>query len=272
MSSIIKLSILNRSSKKFMHFSTLGRADLHMHTTVSDGLSTAKALLAHVEQQKQLDVIAITDHDRLDASLWAYAHRDRYSFDIVPGVEVTTIGGHVLALWVTEPIPMRMSLAETVSAIHEQGGVAVLAHPFHVHMPEIARSAQRYFRQPQLLVAWGFDGLEVHNAGVLTPGSNWLARRFAAKLGLTALGNSDAHTLGAIGSGQTRFVGRTAEDLRQAITDRATRAEGTPWHLREYYLYTRDLIERRGKRLPADVLDELDSEDLGLALDLELTH
>jgi hypothetical protein len=44
----------------------------------------------------------------------------------VPGVEVTSADGHVLARWVTEPIPKQRSLAETAAAIHEQNGFAVL--------------------------------------------------------------------------------------------------------------------------------------------------
>ena len=70
-----------------MTHSPTGRADLHIHTTVSDGLHTPRQLLEHVARLGTLDVIAITDHDRLEGSLWAYARRDRYPFDIIPGVE-----------------------------------------------------------------------------------------------------------------------------------------------------------------------------------------
>jgi predicted metal-dependent phosphoesterase TrpH len=47
-----------------------GRADLHMHTTASDGLMTVRALLDGIARRGNLDVIAITDHT-LDAGLWA---------------------------------------------------------------------------------------------------------------------------------------------------------------------------------------------------------
>ena len=106
-----------------------GRADIHMHTNASDGLPTAKEVLDNVAKRGHLDVMAITDHDVLDASLWAYEQRSKYTFDIIPGVEVTARGGHVLGLWVTKPIPIQLSIIETVDAIHEQGGVAILAHP-----------------------------------------------------------------------------------------------------------------------------------------------
>ncbi len=214
---------------------TLGRADLHMHTNASDGLSSAKELLDFVARRGDLDVIAITDHDELDASLWAYEQRHRYPFDIIPGIEVTSREGHVLGLWVTQPIPMWMSLAETAEAIHEQGGLATLAHPFHLHACVGVGNAWRYLRSPQVLLQSGIDALEIHNAGVATPGSNWLARRLGRRLGIPVTGSSDAHALNSIGSGQTRFPGHTAEELRHALAEGHTLAEGTAWPLTDYW-------------------------------------
>ena len=85
-----------------------GRADIHMHTTASDGFSSVEAVLDHIAELGTLDVIAITDHDVLDSSLWAYNHRAQYPFEIIPGVEVSSADGHVLGLWVTQPIDKGM--------------------------------------------------------------------------------------------------------------------------------------------------------------------
>lgn len=210
-----------------------GRADLHIHTTVSDGTGTVQETLDHIARMGTLDVIAITDHDRLDASLWAYQHRQRYPFAIVPGVEVTSADGHVLALWVTAPIPTGLSLQETVHAIHEQDGIAVLAHPFE---PLIApHTILRYLTRPQVLSESGIDAVEVHNAGAFTPGGNWLARRVVERAGLPMLGSSDAHMPTLVGTGITRFQGRTAADLRASIRAGQTAAEGTRWAITDYW-------------------------------------
>ena len=219
----------------------MGRADIHMHTTASDGLAPVDQVLDRITTRGTLDVIAITDHDTLEASLWAYERRGGYVFDIIPGVEVSRAEGHVLALWVTEPIPMGLSLQETAAAVHDQGGVAILAHPFHLQLSDVYRNLPRYWRHPEYLVRTGIDGLETFNAGVVVPGSNWLSRRFARQVELATVGGSDAHSPGAIGSGTTRFPGKNGDDLRTAIHQRQTIAQGHPWPLRDYWQVIRAL-------------------------------
>ena len=220
-----------------------GRADLHMHTTASDGIAPACAMLDEVARRGDLDVIAITDHDVLDASLWACEQQQHYDFDIIPGVEVTSADGHILALWVTQPIPKRLSLRETAAAIHEQGGIAVLAHPFE---PTIApQTLWRYFRQPEVLMESAIDAVELINAGAFTPGNNWMAQRVFKRMPIPAIGGSDAHMPASIGTGITRFRGRTADDLRQALAAGQTAAEGTSWPLTVYLKLSIASIRRK---------------------------
>ena len=218
----------------------MGYADIHMHTTASDGFATVKEVLNHITRMGTLDVIAITDHDVMDSSLWAYEHRHDYPFDIIPGVEVSSAEGHVLALWVTHPIARGQSLKDTVSAIHKQGGMAILAHPFElVVCPD---ACYRYLRNPEIVREAGLDAIEVHNAGAVTPGNNILARRLAAKLKMPIVGNSDGHSLAAIGRGTTRFVGHTADDFRSALTRRATLVQGISWPVADYVALFPNLI------------------------------
>lgn len=209
-----------------------GRADIHMHTNASDGIPTAKQILESVANRGHLDVIAITDHDVLDSSLWAYEQRSKYAFDIIPGVEVTARGGHVLGLWVTKPIRQALSIPETVAAIHEQNGVAILAHPgeFLINGGQV----MRYLHNPEVLLSWNLDAIEVFNAGTMTPGNNVLAKRITRGLDIPLVGNSDAHTLNAIGRGMTRFKGRSAADFRNAIAQHEVAAEGIRWQITDY--------------------------------------
>jgi predicted metal-dependent phosphoesterase TrpH len=80
----------------------LGRADLHIHTLASDGTSSVAEILDFVDSQTELDVIGIADHERIDAALAAreMARERGCRFEVVVGEEVTTRGGHLLALFI----------------------------------------------------------------------------------------------------------------------------------------------------------------------------
>lgn len=226
-----------------------GRADLHMHTTASDGVASIRTLLDFIARRRpHLNVIAITDHDTLDAAFWALEHQAQYAFDIVPGIEVSSRAGHILALWVTTPIPAHLDLNETVAAIHEAGGLAILAHPLHIEMDVVRLNARRFWRDPMGLKQAGLDAIEVHNAAVGIPGTNHMARILACRAGLPMTGSSDAHTPGAVGSGVTCFPGSTSAELRRAISAQQIAAEGSVWHIREYIAYLRHEQQRKAMR------------------------
>ena len=56
--------------------------------------------------------------------------RDRgLRVEVVVGEEVTTLGGHLLALFVDRQIRPYRSLRATIAAVHEAGGLAIPAHP-----------------------------------------------------------------------------------------------------------------------------------------------
>src|SRR3989442_9193353 len=206
----------------------LGRADLHIHTLASDGTSGIVDILAFVENETDLDVIAITDHERIDAAQAAreIARSDGLRFDVVVGEEVTTRGGHLLALYIEEPIRPLRSLRWTIAAIHDQGGLAIPAHPL-VPYPLCAQGwvLRRLLEDSDTRVRP--DAIEAFNPTTL--GRPWHARgvRFAAEHGLTTVGNSDAHEATAIGTGWSTFAGRTAEDLRVAIVEGGTHHHGS---------------------------------------------
>src|SRR5690606_31816166 len=109
-----------------------GRADLQVHTSYGDGMADARTIFDRIERLGLLDVVAVTDHDDVGGALKAREGlaTGAYHFEFVPGIEVTTRSGHLLALWVDEPVASFRSLEATVEAIHRAGGVAVIPHPF----------------------------------------------------------------------------------------------------------------------------------------------
>lgn len=205
-----------------------GRADLHIHTTASDGTAPVTAILDHVVERGDLDVIAITDHERIDAAVAAQAiARDRgLPLEVIVGEEVTTLGGHLLALDIDRRIRPYRSLRSTILAVHEAGGLAIPAHPL-VPYPLCAQGwvLRRLLDDPD--EGAHPDAIEAFNPTAL--GRPWHRRvvAFAERHGLSTVGDSDAHALDAIGIGWTSFPGRTTADLRQAIADGTSRHHGS---------------------------------------------
>jgi len=193
-----------------------GRADLHMHTTASDGWPTPQELVDHAARRASLSVIAVTDHDTIEGALRAREHAaKRARLNVIVGEEVSSRDGHIVALYLERRIRPGMSAAATVHAIHDQGGLAIAVHPFW-RTERVARSG-RVHGVGWLAAELDFDGIEVENA---TPGFyvfNQLAHRLNLGLGAAELGSSDAHILDAVGRAYTEFPGKTPEALRAAI-------------------------------------------------------
>jgi len=206
----------------------LGRADLHIHTLASDGTAGIVEILDHVERSTDLDVIAITDHERIDAALAARAiSRDRgLRAQVVVGEEVTTRGGHLLGLFLTERVKPLQSLRSTIAAIHDQGGLAIPAHPL-VPYPLCAQGwvLRRLIADPD--PRFRPDALEAFNPTTLGRPMHGRVVRFAAEQGLPTVGNSDAHAAAAIGTGWTTFPGHDPDDLRRAIVEGRTHHHGS---------------------------------------------
>ena len=102
-------------------------ADLHVHTTYSkDSLITPKDLVYYAKK-RGLNAVAVTDHNQLEG---AHKIAKETDFLIIPGMEVSSADGHIVALNVQELIPRGLSAPETVERIHKAGGVAIACHPY----------------------------------------------------------------------------------------------------------------------------------------------
>lgn len=250
--------------------SRLGRADLHIHTLASDGTAGVPAILEHVEAKTDLSVIGIADHERIDAALAArtMARDLGLRVEVVVGEEVTTLGGHLLALWIEKPVRPFRSLRSTIAEIHDLGGLAIPAHPL-VPYPLCAQGwVIRRLLDDE--ARYHPDGLETFNPTTL--GRPWHGRvvAFADANGLARVGNSDAHALEAIGAGYTTFPGTTAEELRTAILGRLTHHHGT-FHATTAQLSTfRDQLRKYGRDARANLGGRLRGDGSGRDLGYEV--
>jgi predicted metal-dependent phosphoesterase TrpH len=222
---------------------TWGKADIHIHSNASDGIASIPEIMEYVQHHTDLDVIAITDHNTLDGALWAHSLSAFYDFDVVVGEEVSAREGHVIGLFLSEHIAAGMSAADTIRAIQEQGGVAVIPHPFSAKGVYGPRGKGSF---AAAAAEGSFDAAEVYNS---LPFLAWANKVASTTLHgghlIAATGGSDAHVPEAVGKGYTVFRGSSAEDLRSSILRRETRAEAAGRSISLAWRYARKFRQIR---------------------------
>ena len=217
-------------------------ADMHVHTTASDGTATPRQVVEFVATRTDLSVVAICDHNTNEGALEAAGYAHEYGIEIVIGQEVESSQGHILGLWTPELVTPGRPAAETVANIQAQGGLAVAAHPYAPrwwHKHGLCRGETCVYDNV------GFDGVEVANSTPLLLAANFRARRYwrVNRDRLAATGGSDAHMLTVIGTSRTIFPGSTAQDLRNAIESRTTTGYGPTFNPVRLFFYARKVPE-----------------------------
>jgi len=214
-------------------------ADLHIHTTWSDGDDLDLVLKRAVSCG--LDAIAITDHDEIEGAFEARrrVHDRRMPLSIVPGCEVSSKDGHIGALFVTKRFPTGLSAQETVRLIHEAGGVAVAHHPYSPWV--IDKLLGIKLGCGDLIKSIDFDAIECTNA---VPG--WGARYNLAAveamqkqhINVAVTGGSDAHRAVFVGKGKTYYAGNEGVlSLHNSLIYGFTHGAEAYWKTREKFIY-----------------------------------
>lgn len=208
----------------------MGKADLHIHSSVSDGMASVPEIMSYVQENTDLDLVAIADHDQvagaLEAVQWVRAH-PACRFQVVVATEITAaLGRHLLAYFFrppypTEPFPRGKSYRHTIALVHEMGGLVGIPHPTVMWTPSGGYRHILWLLGQRVQI----DGIEVCNAAIGARGNTEKIRHFNRRdFHLGELGGSDAHHLAQIGSAFTYFRGRTAMELERSLTHRKTRA------------------------------------------------
>jgi predicted metal-dependent phosphoesterase TrpH len=207
----------------------LGVADLHIHTLASDGLSGVEDVLA-AAVARHLDIVAITDHERIDAAVVAQRLAEERGLDlhVIVGEEITTRNGHLIGLFMSHRIKPWGTMRDAVARVHDQGGICIVAHPL---VPYPLCASERTIRRmlDEADPARHPDAIEAFNP--TTARMRWSRRvpAFVDEVGLAAVASSDAHHADSVGRAITRFPGQTADDLRAAVLARATTWDGSAY-------------------------------------------
>jgi predicted metal-dependent phosphoesterase TrpH len=171
----------------------------------------------------ELDIIAITDHDVFGGAMEAVQMAPRFGVQVIPGCEISTHEGHLLALYIEHPVPSGRPMLETILRVGDQGGLCIVPHPVAFLLQGASQESILSVLQDadarQVLV-----GLETWNTGVFYQGSNHTAQRINAEIGLASVGSSDSHVVWTVGFGYTEFPGHSTQDLRRSLQAHTTTA------------------------------------------------
>jgi predicted metal-dependent phosphoesterase TrpH len=221
------------------------RLDLHVHSSFSPDGEMTPAELVRAAVERGLHGIALTDHNSMEgigpAREAALKHP---GFLVIPGMEISSADGHVIALGVQHPVPAGLPVNETVERILAAGGLPVASHPF------------RNFTgldEAQIRGA-GFEALEALN-GRSPKRKNLRACRLAMSLDLGLSAGSDGHRPVEVGRccviAETEPAG--VDDFLEMMRKKRTSTWGRSAGLMDVAMTAakigRELIRRRGKRI-----------------------
>ncbi|MCK4995568.1 MAG: PHP domain-containing protein [Thermoplasmatales archaeon] len=169
------------------------KLDLHIHSECSeDGIGSPKEIIKSLKK-RGLQGMAITDHNSIEGSLRALKVAPK-DFIIIPGVEISTKDGHMIALDVKENISRGLSIKETVEKIIDLGGTPIVPHLYR-NMSGIKKVKLKSIINK-------ISAIEVFNS-CSTPQTILKTVNLAKELNLGGTGGSDSHEPEYVGYGYT---------------------------------------------------------------------
>ncbi|MHA1396881.1 MAG: PHP-associated domain-containing protein [Candidatus Heimdallarchaeaceae archaeon] len=189
--------------------------DLHVHSHFSSDCKSSPKEIIREAIKKNLKGIAVTDHDTIKF------HQQKYETGeilLIPGVEISSLKGHIIGLGIKEKIAKKLSVIETVEKIKDLGGLAIIPHPFDFTRHGIGKNITKL---NEIVV-------ETQNGSCPLQYFNTKALKWAKKNGSPQVGGSDAHRIKDIGLAFTivNDYTETVDDLLEAIRKFKTKAGG----------------------------------------------
>jgi hypothetical protein len=221
------------------------KLDLHIHSQYSeDGDGSPKEIIKSLKN-RGLHGMAITDHNSVDGSIKALNDAPK-DFIVIPGVEISTADGHIIALNVKEDIPKNLTIDETVDKIINLGGTPVVPHLF--------RSMSGIKSDKLRMLSDKIRVIEVFNA-CSVPQTNLKTAKIAKKYNFGGIGGSDSHSTEFVGYGYTT-VNTTEINIDTILSEihkKRTWGEGTTiplnYRLNRMILSVKQYFQRGFKRI-----------------------
>lgn len=169
--------------------------DMHVHSWYSgDSATNPTKIVRLFENQKILSLVS--DHNAITGSEVVYGdiRSNHPDVPLILSEEIMTGSGEIIGLFLTETVHPYLSAAETVEIIHDQGGLALVPHPFCTYRTSSAMN-------PGILdeIIADVDIIEGYNARTLRDEDNNRAREYAMAHNKPVSVGSDAHTTAELG-------------------------------------------------------------------------
>lgn len=203
--------------------------DLHIHSMYSSDSRCKPSHIMASAIKRGLNGLSLTDHNTMEGYR---SIRKTHGLIIIPGMEISTDSGHVIALGIQEEIASKKSLEETLDDIYGQGGLAIASHPYRFWSGLGEKTIQKHI----------WSAIEVLNgrSGVI---SNQMAMRLAKSMKTPVVAGSDSHSLANIGKAYTLIESANNwEDVIQSIQKGKTFVDGTSRTLKETCCYVHKAV------------------------------
>lgn len=168
------------------------RLDSHIHCQYSPDSSTKIDDIIKKSIEDKIDIIAISDHNTVEGSKVAVEKtKNTENLLVIPSIEISSSKGHILGFGCEEVIPRDLEPEETIDMIHNQGGLAIIPHPFCFYRHGLLCKSH-----PDEL---NFDAIETRNARFIVGWCNFKAKKLADNKNIPSLGASDSHYIDFLG-------------------------------------------------------------------------
>lgn len=168
------------------------RLDSHIHCQYSPDSSTKIDDIIKKSIEDKIDIIAISDHNTVEGSKVAVEKtKNTENLLVIPSIEISSSKGHILGFGCEEVVPRDLEPEETIDLIHNQGGLAIIPHPFCFYRHGLLCKSN-----PDEL---NFDAIETRNARFIVGWCNFKAKKLADKKNIPSLGASDSHYIDFLG-------------------------------------------------------------------------
>ena len=208
------------------------KVEFHCHTNASKDSLTRPADLVKAARKKGIDRLIITDHNSIAGARAASLLDPEL---VIIGEEIMTTRGEILASFVTDEVPARLTPKETIKQLKDQGAFISVSHPFD----ELREGG---WQENDLLdILPDVDAIEIYNSRCMFPRFNRRAKEFAVKHNLAGTVGSDAHAAFEVGRSVLLLDPFTGpQEMRAVIRRGIPQVKWSPWwfHLTSRYAST----------------------------------